>query len=85
MKAALKVINDSLQKYNNKSSNLKNANAVVQKEWFAVSSTDTADAIEVEDYLDYIDNISTALFRHVVNMTDTNVSLFCFNFSLKTF
>lgn len=74
MKAALKVINDSLQKYNTKSSNLKSANAVVQKEWFTVSSTDSADPLLVEDYLDYIDNISTALFKHVVNMTDTNVS-----------
>lgn len=77
MKAALKVINDSLQKYNNnKSGNLKSANSVVQKEWFTVSSTDTADALQVEDYLDYIDNISTALFKHVVNMIDTNVSFF---------
>ncbi|KAL5288167.1 KANK1 family protein [Megaselia abdita] len=72
MKAALKVINDSLLKFNNKTGNLKNANSVVQKEWFTVSSTDTADALQVEDYLDYIDNISTALFKHVVNMTDTN-------------
>lgn len=77
MKAALKVINDSLQKYNtNKPGNLKSANSVVQKEWFTISSTDTADALQVEDYLDYIDNISTALFKHVVNMTDTNVSCF---------
>lgn len=75
MKAALKVINDSLQKYNNnKSGNLKSANSVVQTEWFTVSSTDTADALHVEDYLDYIDNISTALFKHVVNMIDSNVS-----------
>lgn len=73
MKAALKVINDSLQK-SSKSNNLKNANGIVQKEWFQISSTDKANPMDVEDYLDCFEEYSNLLLKYVVNMTDSNVS-----------
>ncbi|XP_037044610.1 uncharacterized protein LOC119080396 isoform X1 [Bradysia coprophila] len=70
--AALKVINDSLQKTNNYETNLKNANRIVQREWFRLSSTDTANPLDVEDYLDCFEEFSTNLLKYMVNLADTN-------------
>ncbi|XP_055838307.1 uncharacterized protein LOC129906542 isoform X2 [Episyrphus balteatus] len=72
MQAALKVINDSLQKFSSKSSDHKSATAVVQTEWFHVSSTDKANPLVVEDYLDCFEEFSIALLKNVVNLMDTN-------------
>lgn len=73
MLAALKVINDSIQKYRNTDySHLRNANVIVQTEWFKMSSTVSADPLVVEDYLDCFEDFSNHLLRYVVNITDTN-------------
>lgn len=74
MQAALKVINDSLQKSNQVTTNLRNANKIVQKEWFRVSSTESAQPLDVEDFLDYFEELSTNLLKYVVNLSDANVS-----------
>lgn len=74
MQAALKVINDSLQKSSGAVSNLKSANKIVQKEWFQISSTDSADPLDVEDYLDCFDEYSSDLLSYMVNLVDANVS-----------
>ncbi|XP_055915891.1 KN motif and ankyrin repeat domain-containing protein 1 isoform X2 [Eupeodes corollae] len=72
MQAALKVINDSLQKFASKTSDHKSATAVVQTEWFHISSTDMANPLIVEDYLDCFEEFSIALLKYVVNLMDTN-------------
>lgn len=74
MLAALKVINDSLQKLQHLPTNLKNANKIVQKEWFHISSTESANPLDVEDYLDCFEEFSPGLLKYVVNLSDSNVS-----------
>lgn len=84
MQAALKVINDSLLKGQHLATTLKNANKIVQKEWFRISSTENAQPFEVEDYLDCFEELSPNLLKYIVNLTDANVRKFfnCFiNFS----
>lgn len=75
MQAALKVINDSLLKGQHLATTLKNANKIVQKEWFRISSTENAQPFEVEDYLDCFEEYSPNLLKYMVNLTDANVSL----------
>ncbi|XP_065218197.1 uncharacterized protein Kank isoform X2 [Planococcus citri] len=73
MKAAMKVLNDSLHKptfSKLKQTTLKNAISVIQQEWFKISSLSIADPLVVEDYLDAIEEISTSLLEYVVNMRD---------------
>ncbi|XP_031630947.1 KN motif and ankyrin repeat domain-containing protein 4 isoform X2 [Contarinia nasturtii] len=72
MQAALKVINDSLLKGQHLATTLKNANKIVQKEWFRISSTETAQPFEVEDYLDCFEEFSPNLLKYMVNLTDAN-------------
>lgn len=74
MQAALKVINDSLLKGQHLETTLKNANKIVQKEWFRTSSATNAQANQVEDYLDYFEEFSPDLLKYIVNLTDANVS-----------
>lgn len=74
MQAALKVINDMLQKSNQVSTNLRNANKIVQMEWFRVSSTENAQPLGVENYLDFFEEYSANLLKYVVNLSDANVS-----------
>lgn len=74
MLAALKVINDSLQKTSATTATLGNASKIVQKEWFQLSSTETANPNDVEDYLDCFEEYSSELLRYMVNLSDTNVS-----------
>lgn len=72
MKAALKVLNDYLRKSPITSipHSLKNASNIVQQEWFKISSTAAANPLDVEDYLDCFEEMSSLLLEYVVNMTD---------------
>ncbi|XP_060516365.1 uncharacterized protein LOC132695849 isoform X2 [Cylas formicarius] len=71
MQGAMKVLNDSLQK---SSKVIKNQSAVtiVQEEWFKISSLVTANPLDVEDYLDAFEEMSSLLLEYVVNMTDVS-------------
>ncbi|XP_076675793.1 KN motif and ankyrin repeat domain-containing protein 2 kank isoform X1 [Andrena cerasifolii] len=74
MQAAMKVLNDSLKKSPSKSIShqMKNAVNIIQQEWFKISSTVTANPLEVEDYLDCFEEYSSSLLEYVVNMIDSN-------------
>lgn len=76
MQAAMKVVNDSLQKNQNRNvkNQLKNATNIIQQEWFKISSLATANPLDVEDYLDAFEDFSSALLEYIVNMTDASVS-----------
>lgn len=78
MQGAMKVLNDYLQKppSKNQKNQLKNAVAIVQQEWFQISSLVNANPLDVEDYLDCFEDISYALLEHIVNMGDGSVSTF---------
>lgn len=73
----MKVVNDSLQKGQSKNmkNQLKNATNIIQQEWFRISSLPKANPLNVEDYLDAFEDISSALLEYIVNMTDASVSL----------
>ncbi|RZC40260.1 KN motif and ankyrin repeat domain-containing protein 2, partial [Asbolus verrucosus] len=70
MQGAMKVLNDSLQKSQTK--NLKNQSAIniIQQEWFKISSLFTANPLDVEDYLDAFEDVSSLLLQYIVNMSD---------------
>lgn len=70
MQGALKVLNDSLQKSPNRTVKNHSAINIVQQEWFKISSLVTADPLDVEDYLDAFEDMSSLLLQYVVNMTD---------------
>uniref|UniRef100_A0A1B6E6E2 Uncharacterized protein n=2 Tax=Clastoptera arizonana TaxID=38151 RepID=A0A1B6E6E2_9HEMI len=72
--AALKVLNDALQKSPNGNlpHHLKNAINIIQQEWFKVSSVASANPLDVEDYLDCFEDFSSRLLEHIVNMTDVS-------------
>lgn len=74
MQAALKVLNDSLQKGQTKNlkNQLTNAINIIQQEWFKISSLINADPLDVEDYLDCFEDISSDLLHYVVNMVDVS-------------
>lgn len=73
MKAAMKVVNDSLNKYpNGLPRHLKNASNIIQQEWFKISSTASANPLDVEDYLDSFEEVSSTLLEYIVNMVDNN-------------
>jgi len=73
MKAALKVLNDSLgQGATRNNVQVTNAVNIVQQEWFKVSSTKQSTPLDVEDYLDAIEVISRELLDRVVNLVDVN-------------
>lgn len=78
MQAAMKVVNDVLQKNQNKNmkNQLKSATMIIQQEWFKISSCINADPLDVEDYLDCFDDVSSILLEYIVNMTDSSVRLF---------
>nr|CAD7447240.1 unnamed protein product [Timema bartmani] len=44
--------------------------SVVQTSTRMISSTESADPLAVEDYLDYFEDISSVLLEYIVNMTD---------------
>lgn len=70
----MKVLNDSLHKNYGKNyrAQMKNANAIVETEWFRISSTENADPLNVEDYLDCFEEVSAGLLEYIVNMVDTS-------------
>ena len=73
MRAALKVVNDSLKQSSVKSSGqLTSAVNIIQQEWFKTSSTKQSNPLDVEDYLDAIEEQSRALLDRVINLTDVN-------------
>ncbi|XP_012264632.2 uncharacterized protein LOC105690991 isoform X1 [Athalia rosae] len=74
MRAAMKVLNDNLKKSpsRNISHQIKNATTIIQQEWFKVSSTATANPLDVEDYLDCFEETSAALLEYIVNMNDAS-------------
>ncbi|KAF5276654.1 hypothetical protein FQA39_LY06458 [Lamprigera yunnana] len=74
MQAALKVLNDSLQKGQTKNlkNQLKNAINIIQQEWFKMSSLINANPLDVEDYLDGFEDISSDLLHYIVNMVDVS-------------
>lgn len=74
MQAAMKVLNDSIQKNHGRDvrGQMKNAIGIIEVEWFKVSSTVKADPVDVEDYLDSFEDISANLLEYVVNMVDVS-------------
>jgi len=48
--------------------------AIIQHEWFKVSSTKTSDPLMVEAFLSCLNDFSSELMQHVVNLADANVS-----------
>ncbi|XP_044256922.1 KN motif and ankyrin repeat domain-containing protein 2-like [Tribolium madens] len=70
MQGAMKVLNDSLQKSQTKNLKSHNAINIVQQEWFKISSLYTANPLDVEDYLDAFEEVSSVLLQYIVNMTD---------------
>lgn len=71
MQGAMKVLNDALHK---NPKNLKNHSAIniVQQEWFKISSLVTANPLDVEDYLDALEDMSSLLLEYVVNLSDSS-------------
>jgi hypothetical protein len=81
MRAALKVLNDSFARRPGNpvrpTSQVTNAVNIIQQEWFKTSSTKQSNPLDVEDYLDVIEELAGAgsgreLLSRVVNMTDVN-------------
>ena len=80
MKAALKVLQDSLTRGGVATAALRpstpaqvtSAVNIIQQEWFKSSSTKQSNPADVEDYLDYIEEMSRELLDQVVNLVDVN-------------
>ncbi|XP_013102257.2 KN motif and ankyrin repeat domain-containing protein 2 isoform X1 [Stomoxys calcitrans] len=76
MLVALKSINNSLLKKMGakpiSSLSLKTSKQIIQQEWFRVSSSENANPLDVEDYLDCFEELSVPLLEHCVNMVDAN-------------
>merc|ERR1712223_1413232 len=81
MRAALKVLNDSFSRRPGNpvrpTSQVTNAVNIIQQEWFKTSSTKQSNPLDVEDYLDSIEDLAGTgsgreLLSRVVNMTDVN-------------
>lgn len=79
MLVALKSINNSLLKKMGAkpicSLSLKTSKQIIQTEWFRVSSSEKANPLDVEDYLDCFEELSVPLLEYCVNMVDANVSM----------
>ncbi|KAG7166806.1 KN motif and ankyrin repeat domain-containing protein 1-like [Homarus americanus] len=72
MKAALKVVNDSIGKPVRSGQQLTNALNIIQREWLKTSSQKDADPHAVEDYMDVFEEYSKGLLQRVVNLSDVN-------------
>ncbi|CAG9759950.1 unnamed protein product [Ceutorhynchus assimilis] len=72
MQGAMKVLNDSLHKSPTKALQNHSAINIVTQEWFKISSLLTANPLDVEDYLDALEDVSSLLLQYVVNMTDAS-------------
>lgn len=72
MQGAMKVLNDAIQKNPYKTVTHTSAINIVQKEWFKISSTVQANPLDVEDYLDAFEEMSSILLQYIVNMSDSS-------------
>lgn len=78
MQAAVKVLNDSLERGNAVSvgapvaPHLRTAHQLIEREWFRVSSLVGADPLHVEAYLDHLDAVGGRVLEYVVNMVDSS-------------
>lgn len=73
MRAALKVLHDSIARKSSNPVQSTNAVNIVQQEWFKISSTKGSNPLDVEDYLDFIElELSKELLSRIVNLTDVN-------------
>lgn len=77
MQAAVKVLNDSLERGNSVSAgalapHLRTAHQLIEREWFRVSSLVGADPLHVEAYLDHLDAVGGRVLEYVVNMVDSS-------------
>lgn len=73
MRGALKVLNDSLSRGVSRSNaQVTNAVNIIQQEWFKTSSTKQSNPLDVEDYLDSVEEISKEVLDQVVNLADVN-------------
>jgi hypothetical protein len=77
MKAALKVLQDSLARTgqvvrSGTPAQVTSAVNIIQQEWFKTSSTKQSNPADVEDYLDFIEDMSRELLDQVVNLVDVN-------------
>ena len=76
MKAALKVLNDSISRKGitatRGNAQVTNAINIIQQEWFKISSTKQSNPLDVEEYLDIIEDMSKEVLERVVNLTDVN-------------
>uniref|UniRef100_A0A0K2T6J3 Uncharacterized protein n=1 Tax=Lepeophtheirus salmonis TaxID=72036 RepID=A0A0K2T6J3_LEPSM len=73
MKSALKVLKDSFHSSTSRSNaQVTNAINIVQQEWFKTSSTKSSNPLDVEDYLDFVEDMSKDLLDRVVNLMDVN-------------
>ncbi|KAB7504598.1 KN motif and ankyrin repeat domain-containing protein 1 [Armadillidium nasatum] len=72
MRAALKVLNDSIGKPVRSGQQLTNAINIIQREWFKISSQKDADPHAVEEYMDAFEEYSKGLLHRVVNLSDIN-------------
>lgn len=68
----MKVLNDTLQINPSKMVTNTSAINIVQKEWFKISSTVAANPLDVEDYLDAFEEMSSLLLQYIVNMSDSS-------------
>lgn len=79
MAEALKTINNSLlKKLGAKpivSVSLKNTKLSLQQAWFQLSSSENAEALDVADFLNFVEKLSLPLLDYCINMVDSNVSL----------
>merc|ERR1719305_2277089 len=73
MMGALKVLQDSITRGVSRSNaQVTNAVNIIQQEWFKTSSTKTSNPLDVDDYLDTIEDMSKELLDRVVNLVDVN-------------
>lgn len=73
MMSALKVLHDSISRGASRSNaQVTNAVNIIQQEWFKSSSTKTSNPLDVDDYLDTIEDMSKELLDRVVNLVDVN-------------
>lgn len=73
LRAALKVLNDSIGKPVRSGQQLTNALNIIQRDWFKVSSQTEANPHYVEDFIDIFEmQYSRGLLHRVVNLADVN-------------
>lgn len=73
MRAALKVLHDSILRKSSNSVQSTNAVNIVQQEWFKISSIKGSNPLDVEDYLDFMElEMSKELLNRIVNLMDVN-------------